>query len=296
MTRLTAALVILAAIAAGLVAMLLWDSSTVTTVGGSTVVARDAALIKYLIIAVIAISALIAALAFAARYLPAIPAGGWGVLKLLAMVLVVAALVVLAVIFWDELLALADPKKLANGGKLVAMWAVLILLGAATLIAILSSEMEAKEMFASLGAWVLVFILIGPYVIEHWPGYMEHRRVQQAYAPAAQAAQQPVVLGCNVHKREHLFPATKPLEKFNPNGTCDPQLFTEGHCVYVTQNLSDRTIGPICNRGDGIARDDKGNVIAMPRNIDRAWSAEGRPFVAAIGLWQPRYTSLLDIR
>lgn len=124
----------------------------------------------------------------------------------------------------------------------------------------------------------------------------QQRQKQAAAQRAIEASRQPVASQCNVHRKPYRFEATRPDFKFNPGGVCSPQLFTEGHCVYVTQNNSETTLGPICNRGGGVPRDKAGNPIDMPEDIDRVWSAEGKPFDAEVGLWQPRYTKLFSWR
>lgn len=123
----------------------------------------------------------------------------------------------------------------------------------------------------------------------------ERRREIEAAARRASIPQQPVSADCNVDRKAHYFPSGKPAYKFNPGGKCAPALFIDGHCVYVTQNGSDKTLGPICNNGDGVPRDRLGNKTDMPEDIDRVWSA-GEPFSGSIGLWQPRYTKLFSWR
>lgn len=125
----------------------------------------------------------------------------------------------------------------------------------------------------------------------------EEQRRRQELDTASLKRHQPVSQGCNVDRRAHYFPATKPAYKVNEGGKCAVALFIEGHCVYYTQNYNDNAAGIICvYNGATSVSDLRGNRIEMPEDVDRVWSANGVAFNGSIGLWQPRYTKLLSIR
>jgi len=123
------------------------------------------------------------------------------------------------------------------------------------------------------------------------------RQKQAAVQRAIEASRQPVAPSCNVQRRPHRYPASKPATKDNPGGVCALALFIKGHCVYFTQNNHDQPAGIICVNNDNemAVRDMRNNPIDMPEDVDRVWSVS-EAFDGSIGLWQPRYTKLFSWR
>jgi hypothetical protein len=125
----------------------------------------------------------------------------------------------------------------------------------------------------------------------------QQRQRQAAAQQAIEVSQQPVAPGCNLYRRPHRYPASKPAAFDNPGGKCAVALFIKGYCVYFTQNNDDRTAGMICVNNDNeiAVRDMRNNPIDMPEDVDRVWSVSAA-FYGDIGLWQPRHTKLLSWR
>lgn len=124
----------------------------------------------------------------------------------------------------------------------------------------------------------------------------QQRQKQAAAQRAVEATRQPSAPQCNIQRKPHRYPATKPAALDNPGGVCALALFIEGHCVYFTQNNNDQPHGIICVNNNQVAvRDMRNNAIDMPEDVDRVWST-GEAFDGSIGFWQPRYTQLFSWR
>lgn len=82
---------------------------------------------------------------------------------------------------------------------------------------------------------------------------------------------------CNRRKVDYQFGTTEPAVPFNPAGQCAPELWHDGHCLWIRQAGNST---PIKHCGG-----------AMPPDVESAWSAD-TAFEGAYKLLPPRYTTL----
>lgn len=108
----------------------------------------------------------------------------WGVLGLLAVAVLVIYLMSIGTEGLQNRWTLATETLSWEYGN-PAKWAVLVLFGVATLVAALKSDLSFGEKAAALGAWALVFLIIGPHLVRaDWPNTSATAHTAPAYTPA----------------------------------------------------------------------------------------------------------------
>ena len=147
---------------------------------------------------------------------------------------------------------------------------------------------------AMLGAGAVLLLLVVYDLVTTCDSACQQSRAAQRLAAKQQTpsgARQPVATECNVNRQDYHFALERPAQPFNPGGKCAPALWFSGHCIWVTSVGNDRPQGSYCSHGDGRVFNQAGDAVELPRDIDRARSAD-IPFDGSVGLWQPRYTGL----
>ena len=202
------------------------------------------------------------------------------------------------------------PRYVAHGGLTLSLILVALLLGLALLIPQRLLRVLAVATIALVFGGAVLYALV-PAVFGATPPCAVgdtkclKERAEEAAAreaarrqqeQAARVAAQPSAPQCNVHRVPYRYEKERPAKAFNPGGVCAPALFVDGRWVYVTQNLNDKQLGPYFITADGVVRNKDNQVVELPVDIDRVWSAEDAAFEGSVGLWQPRYTKFLSIR
>src|SRR4051812_43939007 len=72
-----------------------------------------------------------------------------------------------------------------------------------------------------------------------WLAHRSPASVREVAHQAPLPVATPSAPECNVNRRPHHYPATRPEGKVNPGGICAVALFIKGHCVYFTQENRD---------------------------------------------------------
>ena len=105
-----------------------------------------------------------------------------------------------------------------------------------------------------------------------WSGFGGSASTQSASAGRIVTAAASVCL-----RPQHSVPFGRQPVRINPEGRCAPDLWHDGHCLYV-QRAAWTNDGHIYRHCGG----------ALPKDVEWAWSAD-EPFTGAVALSPPRY-------
>jgi|GEM_PF-4810211 hypothetical protein len=158
----------------------------------------------------------------------------------------------------------------------IAMYAVMIIVAV-----MVATNLKGFGKLSAAAIIVVVFGLLGPRTLMLYdPDGLVRAKLhltglRGAATQVASAPPQALVMSCTGVKKEWVFGAQP--QPINPEASCAPDLWFEGHCIYVQRArwTNDHTVYRNCGG-------------KLPNDVEFAWSAD-ETFVGAVALSQPRY-------